>query len=158
MRPIAAAAGRQFNYNGGGTVVMADMLVRATKAPLRELADTHLFAPLGITDWQWVADIYDRPLAFAELRLKPRDVLKIGRSMLEGGQWQGRRPAPVHRAGVGPGRRFYSRCLQRTEHCAQRVGGFPANHCDHAAAACIRCWRPCCSAPDHPTMSRQQYL
>jgi len=94
-RPIAAPVGRQFNYNGGGTAVVADVLVRASKTPLRELARTRLFEPLGITDWEWVSDLNGRPVAFAGLRLKPRDLLKFGRMMLDRGQWQGRQIVPA---------------------------------------------------------------
>jgi CubicO group peptidase (beta-lactamase class C family) len=94
-RPIAAAAGSQFNYNGGGTAVLADILVRATKQPLRDLAREALFAPLGIEDWEWVGDPYRRPIAFAGLRMRPRDLLKIGRMLLNRGQWQGRQIVPA---------------------------------------------------------------
>jgi len=93
-RPIAAPAGRQFNYNGGGTTVVADVVTRSAKVPLREFARTSLFEPLGITDWEWVGDLYGRPAAFAGLRLKPRDLLKIGRMMLDNGRWHGRQIVP----------------------------------------------------------------
>jgi CubicO group peptidase (beta-lactamase class C family) len=89
-RPIAAPAGDHFNYNGGNTTVIADVLMRTAKMPLREFARSNLFEPLGITDWEWIGDLYGRPAAFAGLRLKPRDLLKIGRMMLNAGQWQGR--------------------------------------------------------------------
>jgi CubicO group peptidase (beta-lactamase class C family) len=94
-RPIAAPAGSRFNYNGGGTAVLADILVRATTQPLRDLAREALFARLGIEDWQWVGDPYRRPLAFAGLRMRPRDLLKIGRMLLDHGEWQGRQIVPA---------------------------------------------------------------
>ncbi len=94
-RPIAAPPGSQFNYNGGGTAVLADILVRATKQPLRDLARASLFAPLGIEDWEWVGDPYRRPLAFAGLRMRPRDLLKVGRMLLDHGQWHGRQIVPA---------------------------------------------------------------
>jgi CubicO group peptidase (beta-lactamase class C family) len=94
-RSIAAPAGSLFNYNGGSTAVLADILVRETKKPLRDLARTALFEPLGIADWEWVGDLYRRPIAFAGLRMRPRDLLKIGRMVLEHGQWQGRQIVPA---------------------------------------------------------------
>jgi CubicO group peptidase (beta-lactamase class C family) len=94
-RPIVAKPGTQFNYNGGGTAVLADIVVRATETPLRDFARTTLFEPLGIHEWEWVADPWLRPLAFAGLRMRPRDLAKIGRMVLAHGEWQGRQVVPA---------------------------------------------------------------
>jgi CubicO group peptidase (beta-lactamase class C family) len=94
-RPIVAPAGSRFNYSGGGTTVLADVLVRATKQSFRDFAREALFAPLGIEDWEWVGDLYRRPLAFAGLRMRPRDLLKLGRMLLDRGQRQGRQIVPA---------------------------------------------------------------
>jgi len=94
-RPFDAVPGAEFNYNGGGTAVLADILARTTGASLREYARASLFEPLGISDWEWVADPYGRPLAFAGLRMRPRDLAKIGRMVLDHGQWQGRQVVPA---------------------------------------------------------------
>jgi CubicO group peptidase (beta-lactamase class C family) len=94
-RPIVAKPGTQFNYNGGGTAVLADIVVRVTGTPLRDFARTALFEPLGIREWEWVADPWRRPLAFAGLRMRPRDLAKIGRLMLARGEWQGRQVVPA---------------------------------------------------------------
>lgn len=56
-RPIVARPGTQFNYNGGGTAVLADILTRAMEMPLRDMARKTLFEPLGISEWEWVADV-----------------------------------------------------------------------------------------------------
>src|SRR5262249_5599421 len=94
-RPMAAPAGSRFNYSGGGTTLVADVLVRATKQPLRDLARGALFTRLGIEDWEWVGDLYRRPLAFAGLRQRPRDLRKIGRMLLDHGQWHGQQIMPA---------------------------------------------------------------
>lgn len=93
-RPLAALPGLKFNYNGGGTAVLADTLVRLSGKPLIDLVREELFEPLGITHWEWVADVHGRPLAFAGLRLRPRDMLKIGRLVNAKGRWQGRQVVP----------------------------------------------------------------
>lgn len=93
-RPIVAKPGAQFNYNGGGTAVLADIVVHTTQTPLRDFARTALFDPLGIRDWEWVGDLYGQPLAFAGLRMRPRDLAKIGRMVLAQGQWQGQQIVP----------------------------------------------------------------
>jgi CubicO group peptidase (beta-lactamase class C family) len=94
-RPLVARPGTQFTYNGGGTAVLADIVVRATQTPLRDFARTALFEPLGIHDWEWLGDLYGRPMAFAGLRMRPRDVAKLGRMALAQGQWQGRPIVPA---------------------------------------------------------------
>lgn len=93
-RDVVAAPGARFVYSGGDTTVLADIMVRATKVPLRDLVATQLFRPLGITDWEWTGNIYGAPVAFAGLRLRPRDLMKIGAMMLSGGTWKSREIVP----------------------------------------------------------------
>ena len=93
-RPFAAPPGTRFEYDGGGTATLAEILVRASGKPLDELAREQLFEPLGITHWVWARDLRDRPLAFAGLRLRPRDMVKLGRLVLDGGRWRGRQVVP----------------------------------------------------------------
>jgi len=94
-RPIVAAPGRSFNYNSGGTAVLADILIRTSGKPLTELVRTELFEPLGITDWEWVSDLHGRSLAFTGLRMRPRDLVKLGRMLLDHGQWRGQQIVPA---------------------------------------------------------------
>jgi CubicO group peptidase (beta-lactamase class C family) len=93
-RPFAAAPGTRFEYNGGTTAALADLLVRTTGKPLVDLARDELLAPLGVTRFEWTTDLRDRPLAYAGLRLRPRDMAKLGRLLLEGGRWRGREVVP----------------------------------------------------------------
>lgn len=94
-RPVTAPPGEVFTYSGGLTAVLAEIMVRATGRPLRDIAATELFTPLGITSWEWVGNLFGTPLAAAGLRLRPRDLLKIGAMMLNGGTWQGRQIVPA---------------------------------------------------------------
>lgn len=93
--PSAAEPGQRFNYNSGGTVVLADILERATHAPWTEFARTALFEPLGISDVEWVTDLRSRPMANSGLRLRPRDMAKLGRLVLNRGKWNGRQIVPA---------------------------------------------------------------
>jgi CubicO group peptidase (beta-lactamase class C family) len=93
-RPIVAAPGSRFEYNGGGTTALAALLARASGRPLDELAREQLFEPLGISHWTWAADLRGRPIAYAGLRLRPRDMLKLGRLVLQHGRWNGRQVVP----------------------------------------------------------------
>ncbi len=94
-RKVVTAPGQRFNYNSGGTSLIAQALVRAEGKPLPELARQQLFEPMGIKEWEWVANLHDRALAFTGLRMRPRDLLKLGQLVLDKGQWQGRQLVPA---------------------------------------------------------------
>jgi CubicO group peptidase (beta-lactamase class C family) len=86
-RPLVAAPGDRWNYNGGATAVIAKLVSRGTGRPLLDFAQEHLFAPLGITAVDWITDLKDEPKAASGLRLRPRDLAKIGQLVLQRGRW-----------------------------------------------------------------------
>lgn len=94
-RPLAAPPGERFNYNGGHTAVLAALLAERTGMPIDAFAARFLFEPLGIGDWEWVHDLRGRPIAYGGLRLRPRDLAKLGRMVLDQGRWQGRQIVPA---------------------------------------------------------------
>lgn len=94
-RPATTQPGTVFHYNSGGTAVLATVLTRVSGQSLTALARDELFGPLGITDWEWATDARGRELAFTGLRMRPRDLLKLGQLMLNGGQWQGQQIVPA---------------------------------------------------------------
>ncbi|MFT3728164.1 MAG: serine hydrolase [Terricaulis sp.] len=94
-RRVVAAPGAHFNYCGGNTAIIADLLTRFTDKSLPDFVDEYLFAPLGIDTWSWYRDYRGRPLAFAGLRLRPRDMIRIGRMILANGAADGRQVVPA---------------------------------------------------------------
>ncbi|MBI3131133.1 MAG: serine hydrolase [Acidobacteria bacterium] len=94
-RPFVAQSGSTFTYNSGGTVVLADILSRVTGQPWMDFARTALFEPLGITDVEWITDFRGRPMANSGLRLRPRDMAKLGRLVLSHGAWKDRQLVPA---------------------------------------------------------------
>jgi CubicO group peptidase (beta-lactamase class C family) len=98
-RPMVAPAGIRYNYNGGGTAVLAEILTARVGMSLTDYARKMLFTPLGITDWEWQNDVRGRPLSFAGLRLRPRDMARIGRMVIGedkvAGKWQGKQIVPA---------------------------------------------------------------
>jgi CubicO group peptidase (beta-lactamase class C family) len=94
-RPIVAAPGSQWNYSGGNAAVLGEIVARAAGLSLPALAGARLFEPLGIHDWKWVGDLYGRPMAEGGLRMRPRDMAKIGRLVLDRGLWRGRQIVPA---------------------------------------------------------------
>ncbi|MGH7111978.1 MAG: serine hydrolase domain-containing protein [Stellaceae bacterium] len=90
-QPIEAAPGKVWNYNSGGVEVVGAILKKVSGQPLDQFAKKALFDPLGITDWQWGRLANGEPGASWGLRLRPRDLAKIGQFVLNHGIWHGRR-------------------------------------------------------------------
>lgn len=93
-RRLASPPGERFNYNGGLTAVLGIVLEQRTGRSLEEYAAQQLFEPLGIRHWEWVGDLRGRTRAYTGLRLRPRDLARIGRLMLDEGRWQDRQVVP----------------------------------------------------------------
>jgi CubicO group peptidase (beta-lactamase class C family) len=94
-QPVVAPAGQLYNYNGGGTALIAAVLQKATGKPLDELARTLLFEPLDITDVEWNRWDNGTAKAASGLRMRPRDLAKIGQLVLSRGAWNGKQIVPV---------------------------------------------------------------
>lgn len=89
---VKSEPGKVWNYSGGSTQLLAGVLERKTGQPLAEFASEALFAPLGITEFEWVKMPANGEAAAASgLRLRPRDMAKLGELVLENGVWNGHR-------------------------------------------------------------------
>ncbi len=89
------APGSHWAYSGGATALLADILARCTGQGLKDLAQATLFDPLDIPSITWRSDREGRTLAFSGLRLRPQELARIGRLLLDSGQWQGRQVVPA---------------------------------------------------------------
>jgi CubicO group peptidase (beta-lactamase class C family) len=87
---LVGKPGTVWNYNGGGTALLGVILKKVIGRPLDAFAKEALFDPLGIKDWEWERAANGNPSAAAGLRLRPRDLAKIGQLVLAHGAWQGR--------------------------------------------------------------------
>ncbi len=81
--------GRYFSYCTGGVFVLSEVLAGATGMRTDRYAREKLFAPLGITDAQWVYSPLNIPQTGGGLRLTSIDLLKIAELYRNGGVWQG---------------------------------------------------------------------
>jgi len=90
-RPMVADPGTAFNYNGGLTNVLGEVIRRASGLRLDEFSDRYLFAPLGITDYLWYMVRPDFVYASGDISLRPRDAAKLGQLYLQDGLWNGER-------------------------------------------------------------------
>jgi CubicO group peptidase (beta-lactamase class C family) len=95
-KPVAAPPDMVWNYNGGGTDLLGNIIERVSGKPLQAFAREALFQPLGITDWEWKAYPQNGKVASAVgLRLRPRDAAKLGQLVLNRGAWDGRQLIPA---------------------------------------------------------------
>ena len=93
-QPLASEPGARWEYSGGDTMLLAGALERATGMRLDAYAERVLFAPLGITEYEWLTYDDGTPIAASGLRLLPRDMAKIGLLYLNGGRWDDRQIVP----------------------------------------------------------------
>jgi CubicO group peptidase (beta-lactamase class C family) len=93
-RSMAARPGSTFNYSAAATHLLLGAVQRGARKPALEYAREVLFAPLGITDLEWVHDTPALPSAASGLRMRPADLAKFGSLYLNGGRWQGRQIIP----------------------------------------------------------------
>jgi CubicO group peptidase (beta-lactamase class C family) len=84
-----------FDYNSGDTEWLGLVLAHGIGRSIDDYARDKLFGPLGITDFDWVKlRNSGQPFAAGGLRLRPRDMAKLGQLLLNDGQWNGRQVVP----------------------------------------------------------------
>ena len=88
-RPIVTEPGTQFNYNSGSIIVLGEIIRKATGMRADDFARDYLFTPLGINDYKWEELPNDVLYTSGDLRLRPRDMAKLGELYLHGGVWNG---------------------------------------------------------------------
>ena len=87
--PATAPPGQEYFYNTGALTLVSAIVRKVTGRTLDEFARETLFQPLGITSVEWVRVKGDSD-AGGGLRLRPRDMAKIGQLVLAGGRWNDR--------------------------------------------------------------------
>jgi len=93
-RPIVGPPGERWSYNGGATALLGRLIAKGTNRPLQEFAREALFEPLGITRTEWRQGTDGNAIAASGLRLAPRDLARIGMTVLDGGRWDGHQVIP----------------------------------------------------------------
>ena len=91
--PIVDPPGIKGHYCSGNVLVVGRIIERATGKPLLAFAQENLFTPLGIraSDVRWNYTLSSSNAAtFAQLYLRPRDMLKLGVLFHQHGAWNGR--------------------------------------------------------------------
>jgi CubicO group peptidase (beta-lactamase class C family) len=87
-QPVVRPAGATYTYNGGLTVLLAEILARRADKPFEDVARRLLFDPLDIDAVHWHRNPTGSVNAASGLRLLPRDILKFGQLILRQGEWE----------------------------------------------------------------------
>jgi CubicO group peptidase (beta-lactamase class C family) len=91
-RNCAAEPGTRWSYASRNMSLLPGVFINATGVEADVFAAEHLFAPLGITAWNWDDKRQDgHPDMVGSLELRPRDMAKLGQLVLDDGEWHGRR-------------------------------------------------------------------
>jgi CubicO group peptidase (beta-lactamase class C family) len=113
--PLATPPGEKSVYCSSNPNLALGMVGRAAGESPLDLFDRLVAAPLGITRYGWPMDPAGNPYGGGGVQLLPRDFLKFGQLMLNGGTWQGRRILS---------REFAARATTPLYHLRGRVYGY----------------------------------
>ncbi|MFV2013935.1 MAG: serine hydrolase domain-containing protein, partial [Candidatus Heimdallarchaeota archaeon] len=89
--PMVANPGEIGAYGTAAVNLLGGVLLQATNLTTYEFADKYLFKPLGITEYYFNLTPEDNGYLGGGIRLRPRDMGKIGLLYLSGGLWNSKR-------------------------------------------------------------------
>lgn len=89
--PMASEPGEQSVYCSSCPNLALGMVGRALGESPMQTFDRLIGAPMKIRRYGWLLDPAGHPYGGGSVNLLPRDFLKLGQLMLNGGTWQGRR-------------------------------------------------------------------
>jgi CubicO group peptidase (beta-lactamase class C family) len=90
-KPLVYQTGQTFTYNSAGVHLLSIIITQATQMSTVSFAKQYLFEPLGIGDRNWEVDKQGYCNGGAGLRITPHDMIKIGRLILNCGEYNGNR-------------------------------------------------------------------
>lgn len=99
-RPLVAEPGTRFLYSEGLATLMSAAITNVSGVHADAFAAEHLFAPLGITAFDWQHLDAGPAIGGYGLRLTARDLAKLGQLMLQEGEWNGARILPTEWIGA----------------------------------------------------------
>lgn len=88
--PMAYEPGEHWAYNSSSLILVSEMISKTSNMTIPDFANTYLFKPLGINDFDWGFSPKGRAFIAGKAKMKPRDMAKIGFLMLNSGRWNGK--------------------------------------------------------------------
>lgn len=92
--PEATEFGRAFSYCTAGVQMLGEAVARATGEPFTDFAETRLFAPLSISEFQWSINGAGQAHLGGGLRLTTQGLGRLGDMQRLSGVYEGRRLLP----------------------------------------------------------------
>ena len=89
-RKAKESPGKKFTYNSGLSILLGEIIRKSTGMYADKYAEKYLFDPLGISEYDWYRHDDGTIQTGGGLRLRPRDMSKIGYMMLKNGNWKGK--------------------------------------------------------------------
>jgi CubicO group peptidase (beta-lactamase class C family) len=86
-KELVSAPGQTFNYNGGLSALLGEIIRRSSGLNAKEFSQKYLFDPLGISHYRWLIYNNGSINTGGGLLLRPRDMAKIGQMMLNNGKY-----------------------------------------------------------------------
>lgn len=84
----------EWRYNSALPNLMLKAVDEMVGGNVRDWADKNFYQKLGITDYKWQYQPDGYPEGAARMFIRPRDMLKVGITYLNGGQWNGEQVIP----------------------------------------------------------------
>ena len=81
----------RFSYCTAGVFLLGQVVEKATGAEFDSYVQTRLFDPLGISEAEWRRSPSGEIQSGGQLRLRPADLARVGRMVINGGTLEGRR-------------------------------------------------------------------
>lgn len=94
-RPMTAEPGTAFLYNSGASHLLSAVVSERSGKPAADFAVEHLFTPLGIHEFEWAIGPEGVTAGWANLRMHPQDLARIGLLYLQRGTWDGEQIVPA---------------------------------------------------------------
>lgn len=92
--PVAHPPGESWNYSTLDTQIISAIVQQAVGESLASYAESTLFLPLGIDEFDWWADGMGTTIGGQNLSMSLRDMAKLGLLYLHDGVWEGERLLP----------------------------------------------------------------
>lgn len=92
---LGAEPGTAFAYRGGSSYLLSRIVHATTGDDLRDYLVPRLFTPLGIAHPQWLRCPLGFSMGALGLQLRPREIARLGRTLLDGGVYRGERLLPA---------------------------------------------------------------
>lgn len=90
-QPLETVPGGDMVYSTGTSHLLSVILTKASGMDTKTFADKHLFGPMDIEVGGWDRDPQGYYMGGNNVALRPADMLKIGKMVLDGGVYQGKR-------------------------------------------------------------------